>query len=70
VTAEPPKLNSKTIQVEQVRIGRFLESMAKHRKALELAIEEGFGGALDPVEWKRAFESAEPHDANRTMAWL
>jgi hypothetical protein len=41
--------------------------MAKHRNALELAIEESFGGTLDPADWRRAFESAEPHDANRTM---
>jgi hypothetical protein len=60
-------LSSKALRVEQARIGRFLESMAKHRRALELAIEEGFGGALDPAEWRRAFESDEPRDANRTM---
>lgn len=60
-------LSSKALRVEQARIGRFLESMAKHRKALELAIEEGFGGTLDPAEWRKTFESAEPQDANRTM---
>ena len=32
-----------------------------------MAITDDFGGALDPVEWRSAFESIEPHDANRTM---
>lgn len=67
MTGGSSQLDSKALRVEQARIGRFLESMAKHRKALELAIEEDFGGALDPAEWRKAFESAEPHDANRTM---
>lgn len=39
----------------------------KHRKALDLAIEQDFGGALDRTDWRRAFESSEPRDANRTM---
>jgi hypothetical protein len=53
--------------VEQARLARFFQSINKHRKALDLAIEQDFGGALDPVEWRSAFESTEPHDANRTM---
>jgi len=48
-------------------LARFFETIAKHRKALDLAIEENFGGSLDPGEWGIAFESAEPRDANRTM---
>ncbi len=28
---------------------------------------EDFGSTLDPIEWRSAFESSEPHDANRTM---
>ncbi len=60
-------ISPKALRVEQARLGRFFESIAKHRNALELAIDEGFGGTLDPVEWRRAFESSEPHDANRTM---
>ncbi len=67
MTDGPSGLSSKALRAEQARIGRFLESMAKHRKALELAIEEGFGGTLDPAEWRKTFESAEPQDANRTM---
>jgi hypothetical protein len=67
MTDGPSGLSSKALRAEQARIGRFLESMAKHRKALELAIEEGFGGTLDPIEWRKTFESAEPQDANRTM---
>lgn len=62
-----PKIGPKALRVEQARLARFFEAMAKHRKALDLAIEENFGGELDRTEWKVAFESSEPHDANRTM---
>lgn len=55
------------MRVEQARLSRFFETIAKHRKALDLAIEENFGGQLDSGEWRAVFESAEPHDANRTM---
>jgi hypothetical protein len=48
-------------------VGRFCQTIHKHRKALDFAIEHDFDGALDPVEWRRAFESTEPRDANRTM---
>ncbi len=61
------KLSPKTLQTEQARLARFLVTIEKHRKALDLAIEENFGGELDPGEWRSAFESPEPHDANRTM---
>jgi CO/xanthine dehydrogenase Mo-binding subunit len=62
-----PKLGPKALQVEQARLARFFVAIDKHRKALDLAIAEGFGGRLDPAEWRRAFESAQPRDANRTM---
>ena len=67
--AEEPKpsIDPKALRVEQARLARFFETIAKHRKALDLAIDENFGGRLDPGEWRGAFESAEPHDANRTM---
>ncbi len=52
---------------EQARLARFFQSINKHRKALDLAIKEDFGGTLDPAEWRSAFESTEPRDANRTM---
>lgn len=48
-------------------LARFFQAISKHRKALDLAIEENFGGQLGPAEWRSAFQSAEPHDANRTM---
>jgi hypothetical protein len=48
-------------------LGRFLETINKHRRALDLAIAENFSNELDPVEWRSAFESSEPSDANRTM---
>lgn len=63
----PAKIGSDALVVEQARLARFFQTINKHRKALDLAIEENFGGRLDPVEWRSAFESAEPHDANRTM---
>ncbi|HYM44664.1 MAG TPA: hypothetical protein VES65_00685 [Solirubrobacteraceae bacterium] len=55
------------LEAEQARLGRFFETINKHCKALDLAIEEGFGGELDPAEWRAAFDSIEPRDANRTM---
>jgi hypothetical protein len=55
------------LRAEQARIARFFETINKHRRALDLAIEEGFDGQLDAAEWRRAFESSEPRDANRTM---
>jgi len=64
--ARPP-IGSKALRVEQARLSRLFETIAKHRKALDLAIDENFGGRLDSGEWRAAFESAEPHDANRTM---
>jgi hypothetical protein len=63
----PAKLGSGALAAEQARLARFFQTINKHRKALDLAIQESFGDKLDPAEWRRAFESAEPHDANRTM---
>lgn len=61
------KLGSKAFAVEQVRLARFFQTINKHRKALDMAIDENFEGRLDPAEWRRAFQSDEPGDANRTM---
>jgi hypothetical protein len=63
----PPKISRKALEVEQARLARFFETINKHRKALDLAIEQNFNGKLDAMEWRKAFESAEPDDANRTM---
>jgi hypothetical protein len=63
----PPGIDRGALAAEQARLGRFFQTINKHRKALDLAIEEDFGGELDPGEWRSAFESAEPQDANRTM---
>lgn len=60
-------ISRKELEVEQARLARFFETINKHRKALDLAVEQNFDGELDAVEWRRAFESAEPDDANRTM---
>lgn len=63
----PEGLDRRAIAAEQARLGRFFEAINKHRKALDLAIEEGFGGELDRAEWRVAVDSVEPRDANRTM---
>lgn len=63
----PPKISGNVLAAERARLGRFFQAVNKHRKALDLAIEEDFGGKLDPDEWRSAFESIEPRDANRTM---
>jgi CO/xanthine dehydrogenase Mo-binding subunit len=60
-------MSPKALQAEQARLARFFETINKHRKALDLAIADNFGGTLDPAEWRSAFESSEPDDANRTM---
>lgn len=63
----PAKIDRRALAAEQARLGRFFEAINKHSKALDLAIEESFGGELDSAEWRTAFESVEPRDANRTM---
>jgi hypothetical protein len=65
--ASPPRVSGKALDAERARLARFVETIDKHRKALDLAIEENFGGELAVTEWRSAFESSEPHDANRTM---
>jgi hypothetical protein len=67
VSDPPDRIDRRAFAAEQARLGRFFETINKHRKALDLAIEEGFGGELDSAEWRTAFESVEPRDANRTM---
>jgi hypothetical protein len=67
VSDEPPPRSGRARAAEQARLGRFCQTIHKHRGALDLAIELDFEGALDPVQWRRAFESIEPRDANRTM---
>ncbi len=58
---------SQALVAEQARLARFFQTINKHRKALDVAIEENFAGQLDPAEWRRVFQSDEPRDANRTM---
>lgn len=63
------RLGPKAFEAEQARLAAFFKSIGKHRRALELAIEEGFGAAeLNAADWRNAFDSADPHDALRTMA--
>jgi hypothetical protein len=61
-------LSAKALEAEEARLSAFFKSIAKHRRALELAIEESFGGELAETEWRNAFDSSDPHDALRTMA--
>jgi hypothetical protein len=63
----PANIGRNALVVERARLARFFQTINKHRKALDLAIQENFDGSLDPAEWRSAFESDEPHDANRTM---
>jgi hypothetical protein len=63
----PARIGRNALVVEQARLARFFQTINKHRKALDLAIEENFSGGLDRAEWRSAFESDEPRDANRTM---
>lgn len=60
-------ISPKALEAERMRLARFFETINKHRRALDLAIEQNFDGALDATEWQKAFESPEPQDANRTM---
>lgn len=62
-----PDISHRALVAEESRLARFFETINKHWKALDLAIEQGFGGELSPAGWRKAFESAEPIDANRTM---
>ena len=63
----PLRINPNALKVEQARLARLFQSINKHHNALDLAIADDFGGTLDPAEWRSAFESIEPRDANRTM---
>jgi hypothetical protein len=67
VNDEPRQVRGRALAAEEARVGRFCQTIHKHRNALDLAIEQDFGGRLDSVVWRRAFESIEPRDANRTM---
>ncbi len=68
MSEDPPvKLGGSALTAEKARVARFFQTISKHRKALDLAIEENFNGQLDPTDWRSAFQSVEPHDANRTM---
>lgn len=65
--ADRSGLSAKALWAEEARLARYFETIDKHRRALELAIAENFDGNLDRIEWRKAFESGDPHDANRTM---
>jgi hypothetical protein len=45
----PARIDRNALMVEQARLARFFQSINKHRKALDLAIEQDFGGTLNRV---------------------
>ena len=42
----PARIGRTALVVEQARLARFFQTINKHRKALDLAIEENFSGRL------------------------
>lgn len=42
----PARISRDALAAEQARLARFFQAINKHSKALDLAIEENFGGAL------------------------
>jgi hypothetical protein len=64
---ERPRIAARQRKAEHARLARLVKAINKHRQALELAIDEGFEGALDPVQWRDAFDSSDPRDAIRTI---
>ncbi len=64
----PTTLSPAALAAEEARLARFFKSINKHRVALDFAVDESFGGELDPSGWRRAFDSSEPGDTIRTVA--
>ena len=60
-------LGPAALEAEEARLARFFKSIGKHRAALDFAIDESFGGELDPPGWRRAFDSTDPSDTVRTV---
>jgi hypothetical protein len=60
-------LSPQALKAEEARLARFFKSIDKHRTALDFAIDESFGGELDPSGWRRAFDSTDPSDTIRTV---
>ena len=58
---QPAKICRKALAAEQARLARFFQTINKHRKALDLAIEENFGCLLEGGGWRIAFDSVELH---------
>ncbi len=61
-------LSPAELEAEEARLARFFKSINKHRVALDFAVDESFGGELDPLGWRRAFDSTDPSDTLRTVA--
>jgi len=62
------KLSPKALEAEEARLARYFKSIDKHRAALKLIVAESFGGELDFLTWRNAFDSSDPTDTLRTVA--
>lgn len=62
------QIGAEARQAEEARLSRLCKSIHKHKVGLDFAVEESFGGELEPNAWRKAFESSDPHDTIRTMA--
>lgn len=60
-------LNPKAQKAEEARLARYFRSIDKHSAALKFAIGESFGGELDALAWRNAFDSSDPTDTLRTV---
>src|SRR5680860_592936 len=69
-TAQPAPLGKRDHQsreYEKARLARRFESILKHSKALDLALDAEFDGGFTRTAWTRSFDSIEPQDTNKTM---
>lgn len=60
--ATPPSLPLGRLRAEEVRLTHRIESVEKHRVALEEAVKPFGGENLDSAAWHRAFHSSDPRD--------
>ncbi len=61
------RLSPIALKAAEARLARFFKSIDKHRDALDFAVEQSFEGELDPLDWRRAFDSTDPSDTIRTV---
>jgi hypothetical protein len=62
-----PKISRKALEVEQARLARFFETINKHHKALDLAVEQNSrssSAAFDPGSPATASSSEYDHQVD------